>query len=406
MDRRKFVTLGGVALAAGQWGMPAWAQQQGVYRIGSLNPITGSGSPYGTGMLKAIQFGAAEINDDGGAGGMKFEVYAEDSQTSPQAAVLGAKKLIGVDKVKAMLGVWSSGESLAVIPITNEANMILMNTAGAPALSVPPANAKHLSFRFQATNERFGRAFAQIAKRQGFKRPATMAFNNASGIGNTEGFRKAWEAMGGKVVANVVYEPNQPTYRSEVAQILRANPDVIVTGSYLADTTLLLRAWYETGQPVHWIIPGWAGGPPLIKALGPKVTDGIISVESISNEGAPTYKSFVERFFKKTGLHAQDNVYATMAYDEVILLGLAVQAVGPNASGEALAAKIHEIGNSGGTEISRFAEGKKLIAAGKRVSYIGASSRLDFDKYNDVTPDFSASFAEHGEFVRKYIVKI
>jgi len=123
--------------------------------------------------------------------------------------VLAAKKLVEVNGVRAILGTWSSGVSLAVIPLTNDAGTILMNTSGAPALSVPPANEKHLSYRFQATNDRFGRAFAEIAKKEGFKKPATMAFNNASGIGNTEGFTNAWVAGGGTVEKSVVYEPNQ-----------------------------------------------------------------------------------------------------------------------------------------------------------------------------------------------------
>lgn len=405
MKRRNLMVLGAAALVAGQLAMPAFAQQA-PFRIGSLNPITGAGSPYGAGMLKAIQMAVAEVNAAGGAGDAKFEVYAEDSQTSPQAAVLGAKKLIEVQKVKAILGAWSSGECLAVIPITNEANVILMHGAGAPALSIAPANAKKLGFRFQATNDRFGRAFAQIAKRENFKRPATMAFNNASGIGNTEGFRKAWTAAGGSVVANVVYEPNRPSYRSELQEVLRAKPDVIVTGSYLTDTTILLREWYQTSQPVRWIIPGWAANGDLLKALGPEVTEGIISVESISAEGSPAFQSFADRFAKQFKMAAQDNVYAAMSYDEVIVTALAVQAVGPNATGDVLAKKVHEIGTPGGTVVTNFADGKKLIAAGKRVSYNGASSTISFDENNDVTPDFSASFVEKGKLVRKYVVKL
>ncbi len=87
-------------------------------------------------------------------------------------------------------------------------------------------------YRFQATNDRFGRAFAEIAVKEGYKRPATMAFNNASGIGNTQGFKKAWEAKGNQIVAEVVYEPNQPSYRAELQRVLAARPDVIVMGSF------------------------------------------------------------------------------------------------------------------------------------------------------------------------------
>jgi branched-chain amino acid transport system substrate-binding protein len=382
----------------------AQAQSQ-TFSVGVLSPVTGSGSPYGGGMAKAIEIAVGEINAAGGAKGAKFVISAEDSQTSPQAAVLGAKKLLSVSGARALLGVWSSGESLAVIPLTNEANVLLMHCSGAPALSGPPVNDKKLGFRFQATNVRFGKAFAQIAKKEGYKKPATMAFNNASGLGNTEGFTAAWKAMGSDIVGSVVYEPNRPSYRSELQSVLRAKPDVIVTGSYLADTTIILREWFQAGADNKWIIPGWAANADLIKALGPQVTEGIISVETVSNEAAPSYKHYTEAA-TKAGINYQGNAYAAMTYDQAIILGLAVQALGPTASGVDLGKKVQEIGKPGGTPVYTFAEGKKKLEAGERISYIGASSAINFDEFNDVTPDFAAWFVEKGQLVRKYIVKI
>jgi branched-chain amino acid transport system substrate-binding protein len=223
------------------------------------------------------------------------------------------KKLIEVNKVQALLGIWSSGESLATLPLANDAGLLFMNTSGAPALSVPPVNAKGLSYRFQANNDRFGRAFAEIAEKEGFKRPATMAFNNASGIGNTEGFRKAWEKKGGKVVEAVVYEPNQSSYRSELQKVLAAKPDVIVTGSYIADTTIILREWFQTGDAQKWIIPGWAANSDLIKAIGPEVAEGIISVESVSNEGSDAFKAYDAAYQKAMNAPGLGNAYAAMA---------------------------------------------------------------------------------------------
>lgn len=128
---------------------PAVARGQSeTFRIGSLNPITEAGSPYGSGMQRMILAAVEETNAAGGVLDRRLEVFAEDTQTNPQAAVLAAKKLLEVNRVRAILGMWSSGVSLAVIPLTNEANAVLLNTSGAPALSVPPANAKGLSFRF------------------------------------------------------------------------------------------------------------------------------------------------------------------------------------------------------------------------------------------------------------------
>jgi len=169
---------------------------------------------------------------------------------------------------------------------------------------------------------------AEIAAKRGYRRPATMAFNNASGIGNTEGFRKAWEKRGGKVVANVVYEPNRPSYRSELQKVLAEKPDVIVTGSYLPDTTIILREWFQSGDKSHWIIPGWAANPDLVKAVGAEVCEGIISVDTVSSENGAAFKHFDAIYTKAMGRSALTNVYAPMTYDMMICLALAMEAAG------------------------------------------------------------------------------
>jgi branched-chain amino acid transport system substrate-binding protein len=403
---RRFVlkSIAGTGLLAAAPSL-AVSQTAATFRIGALNPVTGAGGPYGSGMQKMIVAAAEAVNAAGGAGGKKLEVVAEDTQTQPQAAVLAAKKLIEINKVQAVLGTWASGVSLAVIPLTNDANIPLLHCSGAPALSGPPANAKGLGYRFQATNDQFGRAFAEICTREGFKRPATMAFNNASGIGNTEGFRKAWEKKGGKVFESVVYEPNQPSYRSELQKVLAAKPDVIVTGSYLADTTIILREWFQSGETTKWVIPGWAANPDLIKALGNEVTEGVISVESVSNEQSQAFKIYDAAYQKAMNQSGLNNAYAAMTWDMVTVLALAMEAAGPNADIAAINAKFREIANPPGKQVSSFAEGKEALKSGK-INYEGASSVLDFDQSGDVTPDFGVSFIAKGQLGRKYIVKI
>ena len=380
------------------------AQAGEPFRVGALNPITGAGSPYGPGMQRAILMAIEEVNAAGGAGGRRLEAFAEDTQTKPDAAVLAAKKLIDVNKVQAVLGTWSSGVTLAVMPLTDEANLIQMNVSGAPAISTQ--DKKDLVWRYQATNDRFGAAFAVIAEKRGWKKPATMAFNNASGIGNAEGFKKAWEKKGGKLVGSVVYEPNRPSYRTELQQILAQKPDVIVTGSYLPDSTIILREWYQSGQEVKWIMPGWAANPDLVKALGNEVVEGLISVDSVSNENAASFKALDAAYQKATGKPVSTNVYAAMTYDMVMCLALAMEAAGPNATVAQVNAKIRDVANPDGTQVYSFAEGKKLLAEKKKINYEGASSRLDFDQYGDVTPDFGVYVIEKGQLVRRDVVSI
>ncbi|HJP67535.1 MAG TPA: ABC transporter substrate-binding protein, partial [Sphingomicrobium sp.] len=331
------------------------AQGQPTFRIGALNPIT-NGSNYGAGMQKMIAAAAQAVNDAGGAAGRRFEVFSEDAQANPQAGVLAAKKLIEINKVQAILGTWASGVSLAVAPLTNDANIFLMNTSGAPALSVPPANAKGLLYRFQGTNDRWGRAYYQAALKEGFKRPATMALNNAAAISVTEGFSAAWETDGKKIVEKVIYEPNQASYRSELQKILAAKPDVIVMGSYLADLTILLREWYQSGEQMRFITPTYAANPELVKALGADVVEGLISVDTVPNESAPAYKLFDDTYRKVMGQPGSTNSFAAMTWDMVTVLALAMEAAN-SAEIAAVNAKMREVANPPGQVVSSFAEG-------------------------------------------------
>ncbi|HLI11752.1 MAG TPA: ABC transporter substrate-binding protein [Alphaproteobacteria bacterium] len=404
LKRRDFlVASGAAALALGLGAGRGAFAAEATFRVGALNPVTGAGSPYGPGMQKIILAAADEVNQAGGAGGRKIEVFAEDGQTSPEAAVLAAKKLIEVNKVQAILGTWASGVTLAVMPLTDAANLIEMNTSGAPAIT--QLNKKKLEFRYQATNNQFGAAFAKICQKRGYKRPATMAFNNASGIGNAEGFAKAWQAMGGKVYASVVYEPNQASYRAEVDKVLAAKPDVIVTGSYLPDTTIILREWWQTGAKNAWILPGWAANPDLVKALGNEVTEGLISVDTIPNEDSAAFKHFDALYRKTMGGPGSANLYAAMAYDMVIVLALAMEVAGPTATPPEIAAKVWTIANPPGKTVATFAEGKAALKQGK-IKYEGASSKLDFTPEGDPTPTFGVSVIEGGKFVRRDVVSL
>src|SRR5690606_1960704 len=137
---------------------------------------------------------------------------------------------------------------------------------------------------------------------------------------------------------------------------------------------------------------------------GNEVVEGIISVDSVSNEGSEAFKVYDEAYQKAMGQPGTNNVYAAMTWDMMTLLALAIEAAG-TADIPAVVAKLRDVDHADGKKVSTFAEGKEALKAGK-INYEGASSSLDLDEYGDVTPDFGAYFIEGGKFNRRYIVKI
>ena len=204
----------------------------------------------------------------------------------------------------------------------------------------------------------------------------------------------------------MVYEPNRPSYRTELQQVLAQKPDVVVMGSYLPDSTIILREWYQSGQDVKWILPGWAANPELVKALGNEVVEGVIAVDTVSNENAASYKNLDVQYRTAMGKPISSNVYAAMTYDMAICLALAMEAAGPNATTVQVNAKLREVSNPPGTDVYSFAEGKKLLSQKQKINYQGASSRLDFDQYGDVSPDFGVFVIEKGQLVRREVITV
>jgi branched-chain amino acid transport system substrate-binding protein len=88
--RRAALAAGGAALVATLPGYGAHAADA-PYRVAALNPVTGAGGTYGGGMQKSILFALEEVKKAGGVDGRPIEVYAEDTQTSPDAAVLAVR---------------------------------------------------------------------------------------------------------------------------------------------------------------------------------------------------------------------------------------------------------------------------------------------------------------------------
>ncbi len=232
-----------------------------------------------------------------------------------------------------------------------------------------------------------------------------MAFNNASGMGNTEGFRHARAAKGFTDGEHVVYEPNKPSYRAELLRVLATHPDVIVMGSFLPDTTIILREWFQLGVPVRWIIPAWAANPQLVQALGPAVTEGIIAVDTVSNEGSEAFARDDAAYRRAMNQLTTSDIVAAIAWGMAITLALAIERA---KSFDSLAIRdaIRLVANPPGVPVSSFVDGKAKLGSGVEIDYQGASSVLDFDEFGDVTPDFGVFRIEGGAINRKYVVKI
>ena len=103
------------------------------YKIGALFAVTGPASFLGEPEKNTAVMLQEQINKAGGINGHPLEIIIEDTKSEEATAVLSAKKLIESDKVLAIIGPSTTGESMALVPILNTAATPLLScAAGAP----------------------------------------------------------------------------------------------------------------------------------------------------------------------------------------------------------------------------------------------------------------------------------
>ena len=134
---RRCFTRGLAAAAAtfALFAVPAHAQEP--IKIGSFLSVTGGASFLGDPEQKTLELYVGKINAAGGVLGRKLQLIVYDSAGSADKARTFVKRLIEEDKVDAIVGGSTTGETMAVIPLIESAQIPFVSLAGAVVITEP-----------------------------------------------------------------------------------------------------------------------------------------------------------------------------------------------------------------------------------------------------------------------------
>ena len=113
--------------------------QAGTVKVGAIFAVTGPASFLGGPEARSAEMVVEKINKAGGINGDTIELIVKDSAGSPEKAISFAKQLIEEDKVVAIIGPSTSGESMAVKKIAEDGKTLLISCAAAEVIIDPVA---------------------------------------------------------------------------------------------------------------------------------------------------------------------------------------------------------------------------------------------------------------------------
>lgn len=370
--------------------------------IGAVMSLTGSLGTLGQAISKGAQLGVADIDAAGGVNGCKLALALQDDQTTPSVGVDAAKKLVDVQKVPAIIGALSSGVSAAILTsVTAPSKVVQISPAStSPMFTDMAENGKTGGYWFRTvpSDALQGVAMAQVALDAGVKNVAVMYLNNAYGQGLDKEFSNAFSKLGGKVAGSVVYNPSQPSYRSEVNKALASKPDALFLIGYPGDGTTLAREWISSGGPQKFLFPDGLYSQDFVNDVGAQYMKSVHGTAPGSTK-TPSLATFQTEFKAKYGTLPTQS-YITNAYDAVVIVALAIdEAKLPAATAirDAMRKVTDPKGEKVYAGVAQLKHGLQLLKQGKTIQYVGATGPIRFDANGDTVAPMTVWSVKNGE---------
>lgn len=347
----------------------------GTLTLGGLLPETGSLAFLGPPEIAGVQLAVNDINAAGGVLGNDVVWLPGDSGDNGDVANATVDRLLAED-VDAFVGAASSGVSLTVIDKITQAGVIQFSPANtSPSFTTYDDNG--LYFRTAPSDVVQGAALADIMLADGAETAVFLVRNDDYGTGLLEFTVGPYEANGGTVLEQLIYDPEAENFDAEVAAAVDADPDAIVVIGFDESAQIYLGMIENGIGPADKLVYG-VDGNMSSQILGEDADHSVLSGLKGTLPGvdvAGELESFRDSLLE-VDPELADFSYSAESYDAVMLIALGAIAAGTDEPA-AIAAEINGL-TSGGEVCTTFEDCAGLLADGADIDYDGFSGPLSF----------------------------
>jgi len=296
-------------------------------------------------MKRGIEICAKEFNDAGGYQGRKVDITVLDDQVKPEIAVANITRFLEQDKVIAVIGPVNSGNALAFIPKTEEAEIpvivpistsvqvVYVDGEGKPSpiFGDPGVKPRKWVFRSSMQDNFQVETILNYAKSKGWDAIGIMNDTTGYGTASKQTADKLIPSGGFKILANETYNVGDTDMTSQLQKLKAAGVKQIINfGLGPEDANLLISA-----QKIDYKVQfsgAWGFSDPLVPQLaGKELTDGVVTVASFTPDQSPAAADFHQKMLKS---YNEDPfpITAAQAYDATRMMLMALSKSGPDSA--------------------------------------------------------------------------
>jgi branched-chain amino acid transport system substrate-binding protein len=300
-------------------------------KIGALLSVTGPAAFLGAPEARTLEMLVEQANAKGGLAGRKIQLIVKDTAGSPEKAVSFAKQLIEEEQVFAIIGPATSGETMQVKAIAEEAKTPLLSCAAAEAIVNPVA--RYVFKTAQKDSHAIAHVFEQMKKMKATK-IGVLSSNTGFGQAGKGLITKLAAEHGIEIVVNETYDKAATDLTAEVTKLKAANVQALLNWSIEPAQSIVIKNARQIGLKIPIFQSHGFANIAYVKAAG-AAAEGVVFPASpiIVAESLPEkhpqkrvlveYKKAYEAAFKEDA-----SAFGAYAYDAFGLLAKAVEASG------------------------------------------------------------------------------
>ncbi len=299
--------------------------------IGFTGSLTGSYSDLGVQGRNGASLAIEEINAQGGIAGHPLRLVVRDDANDPETAKAVDRELIE-HGVVAIIGHMTSSQSVAALPVINEAGVVLLS----PTTSTPRLSGKDdYFFRIQTSTAQAARALGRYARtrldlqRINVIEDTSNAAYTAPFLSNFQDtFYRSGQGVGQQCRFHSEMEQDWPL----LAECLLQTPsDGILLLTSARDAASLLPILRHNAPQRVILSSGWATTRSLLTLGGASANQVYAAERNFPAERSPAYLNFVDSYRQRFG--SSPSFAAVNGYDAVRVLARALTKTGGQRDG-------------------------------------------------------------------------
>ena len=339
-----------VALIIGGFPLLSYAQKE-PYAVGAVFGVTGGASFLGEPQKNTVKMIEEWINTAGGIQGHPVKVIVEDTKSEEGQAVLAVRKLLEKDKVIAVIGPSTTGESMAVGPIMEKAQTPMVSCAAALSIVTPkeeldrilssktfemPKKQNTWIFKTAQTDTSAVETIYEHMKKKGISKVALITVTAGFGDFGRQELKRVAPVYGITIVADERYGPKDSDMSAQLTKIKGTDAQAVINWSVGPPQVIVTKNWKQLSMKIPLYQSHGFGSKRNIELAGGSAEGvlcplGRLAVAEKLKEGHPQkaavvkYQSEYEKRFK-----ADVSNFGGYAWDALYLVLDALKAEGYN----------------------------------------------------------------------------